>query len=132
MQCLQWRYLNEIHAGVCEDMTYAEVKERYPLIHDFRKKNKYAFRYPDGESYQDLVTRLEPLIMELENADRVVVVVAHQAVLRALLAYFGGNNAEHSVHVEVPHRTVWRCSYDEAGIPTIDEMQLPEAPASDV
>jgi broad specificity phosphatase PhoE len=125
IQCLRWRNLNEIHAGVCEHMTYAEVRQRYPLIHDFRKKNKYAFRYPEGESYQDLVTRLEPVIMELENADRVVLVVAHQAVLRALLAYFGGNNAEHSVHVEVPHRTVWRCSYDGQGIPTLEEMKLP-------
>uniref|UniRef100_A0A7S1Q0Q0 6-phosphofructo-2-kinase domain-containing protein n=1 Tax=Neobodo designis TaxID=312471 RepID=A0A7S1Q0Q0_NEODS len=128
IQCLRWRNLNEIHAGVCEHLTYAEVKEKYPLIHDFRKKNKYAFRYPDGESYQDLVARLEPVIMELENADRVVVVVAHQAVLRALLAYFGGSNAEHSVHVEVPHRTVWRCSYDASGIPTMDEMKLPPNP----
>lgn len=131
IQCLRWRNLNEIHAGVCEHLTYAEVKERYPVIHDFRKKNKYAFRYPEGESYQDLVTRLEPVIMELENADRVVIVVAHQAVLRALLAYFGGSNAEHSVHVEVPHRTVWRCSYDGQGIPTIDEMHLPPNKASE-
>jgi broad specificity phosphatase PhoE len=131
LQCLRWRNLNEIHAGVCEHLTYAEVRTRFPLIHDFRKKNKYAFRYPDGESYQDLVTRLEPVIMELENADRVVVVVAHQAVLRALLAYFGGSNAEHSVHVEVPHRTVWRCSFDDQGIPMIDEMKLPPNTTSD-
>ncbi|AIN95769.1 6-phosphofructo-2-kinase/fructose-2,6-biphosphatase, putative [Leishmania panamensis] len=124
IRTLRWSSLNEIHAGVCEDMTYAEVKERYPLIDYFRRRNKYSFRYPEGESYQDLVIRLEPVIMELENADKVVVVVAHQAVLRCLLAYFGSTSAESSIGVEVPHRTVWRCTYDSKGIASLDELKL--------
>ena len=102
------------------------------MIHEFRKKNKYAFRYPEGESYQDLVTRIEPIIMELENADRVVVVVAHQAVLRALLSYFGTASAESSVYVEVPHRTVWRCCFNSFGVPLVDEMTLPKLGEGDV
>lgn len=39
------------------------------------------------QSYEDLVARLEPVIMELERQENVLV-VAHQAVLRCLLAYF--------------------------------------------
>lgn len=39
------------------------------------------------QSYEDLVSRLEPVIMELERQENVLV-VAHQAVLRCLLAYF--------------------------------------------
>lgn len=124
IRTLRWSSLNEIHAGVCEDMTYAEVSQRYPLIDYFRKRSKYTFRYPEGESYQDLVVRLEPVIMELENADKVVVVVAHQAVLRCLLAYFGSTSAESSISVEVPHRTVWRCTYDSKGIASLDELKL--------
>jgi broad specificity phosphatase PhoE len=122
--CFRWSSLNEIHAGVCENMTYKEVETTYPLIHRFRSENKYSFRYPEGESYQDLVVRLEPIIMELENANRVVVVVAHQAVLRALLAYFGGTPAESAVYVEVPHRCVWRCSYDPSGNSVLDMLKL--------
>jgi broad specificity phosphatase PhoE len=128
----RWRQLNEIHAGVCEGLTYADVKRQYPLIHEFREKNKYAFRYPDGESYQDLVTRIEPIIMELENAERVVVVVAHQAVLRALLSYFGTASAESSVRVEVPHRTVWRCCFNSFGVPLVDQMELPKLAEGDI
>ena len=129
--CLRWSSLNEIHAGVCENMTYKEVEKVFPLIHRFRTENKYSFRYPEGESYQDLVMRLEPVIMELENANRVVVVVAHQAVLRALLAYFGGTPAESAVYVEVPHRCVWRCTYSTSGTSNLDVLKLGAASAGD-
>ena len=39
------------------------------------------------QSYQDLVARLEPVIMELERQENVLV-VCHQAAGRCLLAYF--------------------------------------------
>lgn len=40
-----------------------------------------------AQSYQDLVQRLEPVIMELERHGNVLV-ICHQAVMRCLLAYF--------------------------------------------
>ncbi|KAM9106879.1 6-phosphofructo-2-kinase/fructose-2,6-bisphosphatase 2 isoform 3-T4 [Megaptera novaeangliae] len=83
----QWKILNEIDAGVCEEMTYAEIKEQYPDEFALRDEEKYLYRYPGGESYQDLVQRLEPVIMELERQGNVLV-ISHQAVMRCLLAYF--------------------------------------------
>lgn len=53
-----------------------------------------------NQSYEDLVARLEPVIMELERQENVLV-VAHQAVLRCLLAYFldktSGNDILYSI-----------------------------------
>ncbi|KAG7263835.1 hypothetical protein CRUP_003844 [Coryphaenoides rupestris] len=43
--------------------------------------------YEATYSYEDLVQRLEPVIMELERQENVLV-VCHQAVMRCLLAYF--------------------------------------------
>ncbi|XP_066117593.1 6-phosphofructo-2-kinase/fructose-2,6-bisphosphatase 2 isoform X2 [Saccopteryx bilineata] len=83
----QWKILNEIDAGVCEEMTYAEIEKRYPDEFALRDQEKYLYRYPGGESYQDLVQRLEPVIMELERQGNVLV-ISHQAVMRCLLAYF--------------------------------------------
>ena len=77
----RWKTLNEIDVGVCDGMTYKEVKEKYPEEFEARDKNKYSYRYPRGESYEDLVARLEPVIMELERQGSCLV-VAHQAVLR--------------------------------------------------
>lgn len=83
----RWKALNEIDAGVCEGMTYAEIRDQYPADFEARDLNKLGYRYPRGESYEDLIARLEPVIMELERQANVLV-VAHQAVLRCLLAYF--------------------------------------------
>ncbi|XP_030789470.1 6-phosphofructo-2-kinase/fructose-2,6-bisphosphatase 1 isoform X2 [Rhinopithecus roxellana] len=83
----QWKALNEIDAGVCEEMTYEEIQEHYPEEFALRDQDKYRYRYPKGESYEDLVQRLEPVIMELERQENVLV-ICHQAVMRCLLAYF--------------------------------------------
>lgn len=83
----RWKALNEIDAGICEEMTYEQIKEKHPQDFSARDTNKFFYRYPRGESYEDLVARLEPVIMELERQGNVLV-VSHQAVLRCLLAYF--------------------------------------------
>ncbi|CAF3493743.1 unnamed protein product [Adineta steineri] len=101
----QWKALNEINAGICEGLTYFEIGERYPDEFAARDQGKYYYRYPGGESYQDLVARLEPVIMELERAENVLV-VCHQAVARCILAYFLNKDAEDLPYTKVPLHTV--------------------------
>nr|XP_060632432.1 6-phosphofructo-2-kinase/fructose-2,6-bisphosphatase 3 isoform X1 [Anolis sagrei ordinatus] len=101
----QWKALNEIDAGVCEEMTYDEIKEKYPEEFTLRDQDKYYYRYPSGESYQDLVQRLEPVIMELERQENVLV-ICHQAVMRCLLAYFLDKSAEEMPYLKCPLHTV--------------------------
>nr|XP_058046830.1 6-phosphofructo-2-kinase/fructose-2,6-bisphosphatase 3 isoform X2 [Ahaetulla prasina] len=105
----QWKALNEIDAGVCEDMTYDEIKEKYPEEFALRDQDKYYYRYPSGESYQDLVQRLEPVIMELERQENVLV-ICHQAVMRCLLAYFLDKSAEEMPYLKCPLHTVLKLS----------------------
>ncbi|GFY38196.1 hypothetical protein TNIN_235943 [Trichonephila inaurata madagascariensis] len=100
----RWKALNEIDAGICEEMTYEEIQERYPEDFAARDQDKFHYRYPRGESYEDLVARLEPVIMELERQENVLV-VGHQAVLRCLLAYFLDKNSE-LPYLRVPLHTV--------------------------
>ncbi|KAF8793376.1 Fructose-2 like protein [Argiope bruennichi] len=101
----RWKALNEIDAGICEEMTYEEIQERYPEDFAARDQDKFHYRYPRGESYEDLVARLEPVIMELERQENVLV-VGHQAVLRCLLAYFRDKNSEELPYLRVPLHTV--------------------------
>uniref|UniRef100_A0A8V0X757 6-phosphofructo-2-kinase/fructose-2,6-biphosphatase 1 n=2 Tax=Gallus gallus TaxID=9031 RepID=A0A8V0X757_CHICK len=101
----QWKALNEIDAGVCEEMTYEEIQERYPEEFALRDQDKYRYRYPKGESYEDLVQRLEPVIMELERQENVLV-ICHQAVMRCLLAYFLDKSSEELPYLRCPLHTV--------------------------
>lgn len=103
----RWKALNEIDAGLCEEMTYTEIKEKYPDDFSARDQNKFSFRYRRGESYEDLVARLEPVIMELERQGNVLL-IAHQAVLRCLLAYFLDQSSDCLPYMEVPLHTVMK------------------------
>ena len=103
-----WRVLDEIDAGVCDGMTYAQIARTLPVEHAARKADKYRYRYPRGESYEDLIARLEPAIIELERQRHPVVVVAHQAVLRAIYAYFLEHPPETCPFLSIPLHTVIR------------------------
>uniref|UniRef100_A0A674H4H5 6-phosphofructo-2-kinase/fructose-2,6-bisphosphatase 2 n=1 Tax=Taeniopygia guttata TaxID=59729 RepID=A0A674H4H5_TAEGU len=56
-------------------------------------------------SYQDLVQRLEPVIMELERQGNVLV-ISHQAVMRCLLAYFLDKSADELPYLRCPLHTI--------------------------
>jgi broad specificity phosphatase PhoE len=103
---LQWRSLDEIDAGVCDGLTYHEIRERMPAEFAARARDKLRYRYPMGESYQDVIQRLDRVIIELERHRTPVLVVAHQAVLRALYAYFVDLPPERCPHVSIPLHTI--------------------------
>lgn len=102
----EWRQLDEIDAGVCDGMTYEEMARRMPEIYAKRKADKLRFRFPQGESYLDVVHRLEPLVLELERQTTPTLIVGHQAVLRMLYAYLVGHALERCPHLSLPLHTL--------------------------
>jgi len=98
---LSWKALDELDSGVCDGLTYAEIEEKFPADFKARDADKYNYRYLGGESYRDVVIRLEPIIMELERSENILI-VTHQAVLRCIYAYFMGSSQEKSPWMEVP------------------------------
>ncbi|XP_065155938.1 6-phosphofructo-2-kinase/fructose-2,6-bisphosphatase isoform X3 [Atheta coriaria] len=119
----RWKALNEIDAGICEEMTYEEINEKYPEDFKARDQNKFAYRYPRGESYEDLVARLEPVIMELERQGNVLV-VSHQAVIRCLLAYFLDKSADELPYLRVPLHTIIKLTPVAYGC-RVEHIKLP-------
>jgi 6-phosphofructo-2-kinase/fructose-2,6-biphosphatase 2 len=106
---LSWKALDELDSGVCDSLTYAEIEERYPADFKARDDDKYNYRYLGGESYRDVVIRLEPIIMELERSENILI-VTHQAVLRCIYAYFMGVDQAKSPWMEVPLHTLIKLS----------------------
>jgi len=101
-----FKALDEIDAGLCDGMTYAEIAARMPDEWASRQTDKFRYRYPRGESYEDVITRLEPIILGLERERLPVLLIAHQAVLRALYAYLMDRPAEECPRIDVPLHTV--------------------------
>jgi broad specificity phosphatase PhoE len=122
------RALDEIDAGVCDGMTYAEIAEVMPHEYEARSADKFRYRYPRGESYQDVITRLEPVIFELEGERAPVLVIGHQAVLRALYAYMMDKPPQECPFVSIPLHTILELEPTAYGC---DErrIDLPPVPA---
>ncbi|KAG3111092.1 6-phosphofructo-2-kinase/fructose-2,6-bisphosphatase [Phytophthora idaei] len=103
---VKWKQLDEIDAGICDGMTYEQVAEEMPEEYLARKNNKLHYRYPRGESYQDVIHRLEPVITELMRMDQPVLIVAHQAILRVLYAYLTNKSPHECPTLNIPLHVV--------------------------
>lgn len=127
-----WKALDELDAGICEGLSYEEIQARYPADFSARDKDKYHYRYPEGgESYADLVSRLEPIMMELERQTNILL-ISHQAVLRTIYSYFVGVAAHDLPYVKIPLHTIielrpraYGCDviYHDIGIPAVDTQR---------
>lgn len=97
---LEWKALDELDAGICDGLTYEDVERLHPEEMK-RDKDKFNYRYRGGESYRDVVIRLEPIIMELERQENVLI-VCHQAVLRCIYAYYHNIPQDELPYINIP------------------------------
>lgn len=112
---LQWKALDELDSGICDGMTYAEIAEQYPEDFQARDDDKYNYRYRGGESYRDVVIRLEPIIMELERSENILI-ITHQAIVRCIFAYFMQVDQSKSPWMEVPLHTLMKLTPKAYGV----------------
>ncbi|KAI8884488.1 bifunctional 6-phosphofructo-2-kinase/fructose-2,6-bisphosphate 2-phosphatase [Backusella circina FSU 941] len=103
------RFLNEINSGICEGMTYNEIQEKHPNEYKARQANKLYYRYPGmgGESYIDVIHRVQPMIVELERMTQSCLIITHRVVMRILLGYLLDWTREEMPHMLVPIHTVY-------------------------
>lgn len=100
------KVLDEIDAGICDGMTYDQISEQMPGEYARRNADKLTYRYPRGESYEDVIARLDPLILELERQQDPVLIVSHNAVIRVLMGYLSDAERSEVPHLDVPLHTV--------------------------
>ena len=103
-----YRNLDEIFAGEYEGMRYEDIQERSPDEATLRSMDKIGYRYPRGESYFDILSRLDPLVHEMESYHEPLLIVSHQAVLRLLYAYLKGMPRSKAPKIEIPLHTVMK------------------------
>ena len=86
-----------------------------------RKNDKLNYRYPRGESYKDLIIRAQKIIYEIENTDKPILIVSHQAILRVIYSYFMNIDNLNMTNLNIPLNTIIKLNptsyqYDEERI----------------
>jgi broad specificity phosphatase PhoE len=63
-------------------------------------------RFPGGESYRDLMSRLTSVVIDVEQEVVPTLIVSHVSILQCLMAYFRNSRVEQCMSIEVPLHTV--------------------------
>jgi len=103
---MQSTLLTPLNLGDCTGMSKLEISQNMPEIWQNWKDNCFHYRLPNGESYSDLVQRLDPFILQLERFTVPVIVVAHETILQVLYCYFKGKQVQEAPMLHVPKWTV--------------------------
>merc|ERR1719188_371344 len=83
----KFRNLDEVYAGEYDGLTEAEIRKINPSVMEDREKDKMGFRYPRGESYNDIIARIQNTMNRLERIREPTLLISHQAVLRPVYAW---------------------------------------------
>lgn len=87
----------EIHFGVWEGLTFAEIAARYPQELESRLRDLAGYRIPEGESLLDVQRRVLPRLKEIlaEYPGQSLALVAHAGINRVILADALGLSLSH-------------------------------------
>jgi len=108
--------LDPLNTGECMNLSDTEIMEQKPEIYQKLKSDQFHYRFPNGESYSDLVQRLDPFILQLERFTVPTLVVAHQSVIKVLYCYFMKSQQVLSVSdIEIPKYTVIELASTQVG-----------------
>jgi probable phosphoglycerate mutase len=99
--------LKEIDLGSWEGLSSKEIKEKFPDIWEQRGQNPDTISPPGGESFNELAKRVRPAWAKIVELDvEKILVVAHQAVNRVILADELGISLKKVLTIEQPYGQV--------------------------
>ena len=104
--CSQMSNLNPIDKGDFAGMELEDIKAEDPYFYQQLRAEPFRTRFPGGESYHDLVRRLNTMVIDMEQQVVPVVVVSHVSILQCLMAYFRNTPVQNCMAAEVPMHTV--------------------------
>lgn len=96
---------NEIDSGICERMSYEEIKKGLPQVYEERKKDKFNYVYPGGEGYvtmQDRIHRGIKKALYLSKPTDNIMIIGHRAVNRMILSHFLYRRREDVPYIYIP------------------------------
>jgi len=107
--------LNPLDKG---DFTGRELEElalKHPEWYGRLVADPFYTRFPGGECYGDLTSRLESVVVDIEQQVGPVLVVSHVSVLQVLVAYFRNTPVEDCTSIALPLNTVLKFTPAKGG-----------------
>tara|TARA_B110000908_G_C10235353_1_gene442994 strand:- start:1293 stop:1877 length:585 start_codon:yes stop_codon:yes gene_type:complete len=99
-------FINEINAGIFEKMSTNHTMINNPEEYNKRKKDKFNYVYPKGESYKMLQKRALQVLDYLKE-DKINIIICHNAVLRVIYSYFNNIPNDQMPHLDIPLHTLF-------------------------
>jgi len=96
---------DEIDSGICECMSYEEIRREMPEVYEARKKNKYNYIYPEGEGYVTMKKRIDRginKVLYLSDTSKNIMIVGHRAANRMILSHFLFRREEDVPYIYIP------------------------------
>lgn len=104
-EVIELEEFNEIDAGICEEMTYEQIRQQMPDVYHARALDKYNYIYPRGEGYVTLYKRVFQGLKKalfLSGNSSTFMIVGHQAVNRIILSYLFYRRKRDVPYIYVP------------------------------
>jgi broad specificity phosphatase PhoE len=93
--------LREINGGDWEDLTWAELEQRWPEEYNTWENDPHKHRMPNGESMADFQQRLINEIIHIirQHEGKNICIVTHGTAIRAMICYFRACTLEEMINV---------------------------------
>lgn len=96
---------NEIDSGICECMSYEEIRSKKPGVYRARKTDKYNYVYPEGEGYITMKERINRginKVLYLSDTRKNIIIIGHRAANRMILSHFLFRREEDVPYIYIP------------------------------
>ena len=107
--------LNPLDKGDFTGKELEEIAVEHPDWYEQLVLNPFHTRFPGGECYGDLTSRLESVVVDIEQQVGPVLVVSHISILQVLVAYFRATPVEDCTSIALPMNTVIKFTPSKGG-----------------
>ena len=107
--------LNPLDKGDFTGRELEDIGEEHPDWYTQLVSDPFYTRFPGGECYGDLTSRLESVVVDIEQQVGPVLVVSHVSVLQVMVAYFRGTPVENCTSIALPMNTVLKFTPAKGG-----------------
>ncbi|MDO4328760.1 MAG: histidine phosphatase family protein [Lachnospiraceae bacterium] len=116
MEVIPMEGLHEMEVGQWENMTFREIREKYPKEYEERGKNLGYYAPPGGESFQQAGLRFSESLKPVLDGAEDAIVVAHGGVNRGFVCLQQGISFNQVMNIPQPYAGINVIKESEEGI----------------